>query len=230
MSTRINLNFAVINCQCFCIKHPRYRLLVLSILILKFNIFCVIFTQLSKMFEVLLKEKLSIENKLKTLQNEYLILKRGINEQSRETEGIKKSQHIKDSIVQLNNILIDYKLSVTTFENLSKQISESKSIVKEIDKQLNIVIESHKIVIPEHLLPTPALIEDQENIENLENQSIEDQEEDISSDKENSRNITSDSSCESPFSPTVVLSRSLNFGDFTPAVKSHSKLSIFRKL
>lgn len=186
------------------------------------------------MFEVLLKEKLSVENKLKKLQNDYLILKRGINERSKEAEGIKKSQHIKDSIAQLNNILIDYKSSITTFENLSKQISESKSIVKEIDKQLNIIIESHKIVIPEHLLPSPNLVEDEENLENitshLENQSIEDKEEDLSSDKENSRNITSDKSCESPFSPTVVLSRSLNFGDFTPAVKSHSKISIYRKL
>lgn len=186
------------------------------------------------MFEFLLKEKLAIENKLKTLQNDYLILKRGINERSGDTEGIKKSQHIKDSLVKLNDILIDYKSSVLTFENLSKQIRESKSIVKEIDKQLNIIIESHNIVIPEHLLPKPELFEDQENLENitshLENQTIEDKEEDYSSDKENSRHITSDKSCESPFSPTVVLSRSLNLGDFTPAVKSHSKLSIYRKL
>ncbi|CAO1394144.1 unnamed protein product [Diamesa serratosioi] len=185
------------------------------------------------MFEVLLKEKLAVENKLKTLQNEYLILKRGLNEQSQEREGIKKSQHIKDNIEKLNDILKDYKLCASVYENLSKQISESKSIVKEIDKQLNVVIESHNIIIPEHLLPKPAYFENIENItSHLENQSIEDQEEedDSGSDKENSRNFTSDKSCESPFSPTVVLSRSLNFGDFTPAVKSHSKSSIFRKL
>lgn len=189
------------------------------------------------MFEVLLKEKLAIENKLKLLQNEYLILKRGLNERTCETEGYKKSQHIKDSIVKLNDILVDYKSCVLVYENLSKEISESKSIVNEIDKQLNIIIESHKILVPEHLLAKPALFEDPENFENItshiENQSIDNtdkEEEDSSSDKENSNILSSDKNCESYFSPTVLLSRSIGLIDYTPAVKSHSKVSVYRKL
>jgi hypothetical protein len=194
------------------------------------------------MFCSLLKAKLDIEAKVINLQKDYLELfsfsLRQTDTENNKTENAKKL--LQEKIETVEKIVGEYKIVLNQHHQISAEIIEAKETAEELNENIDSLFELLQIEIPEELKhrqqPTeiltrfsiqPAFETSDEEEENKENSRSYQEEEELS-DKENSGlNNSSDY-----FSPNIQIKKSIvadNDALYTPAVKSSSKLPLFKR-
>lgn len=200
------------------------------------------------MFEILLKEKLQTESKIKSLQTRYLKLR---VTQFEEIVGEKKSEETKQILDNhfkaLKEIRDCYQAILRQFKEVNRVITDAEETLEEIEAEVDAIVQISEIELPQELIlnNNKSLIlttntndfqeEDKEN-STLQQNFEENEEEEDNSDKENSilnainfSKTSSDSETySSPFSPNVRIQKSF-VGDHTPAIKTTSRLPTFKR-
>lgn len=204
------------------------------------------------MFGVFLHRKIEIESKVNHLQRTYLQLLRAPIHRLDLDDNNKAAARkiIQQKLDQLETIKSEYKQFINTHRELSASIAEAKEDCAEIEKSLDDLFEVLQIENPEPFVEEPKgndlssttlkheahqLGQQDESIlsDSDDNLSARDEEEeDENSDKENYQSSPhSDSDQNSYFSPNIQIRKSIRNTDaecFTPAIKSHSKLPVYR--
>jgi hypothetical protein len=207
------------------------------------------------MFGILYKSKLEIEAKVNNLQKVYVQLLKapiqGIH--FHEQNNIERAREIvKEKLQNLEKIKAEYIAALKQFEQVSKDIIEAKESTAELEDLLDSLFDTLNLEIPEELKkeqsapaitvtspgPTEAQIEaaeeDKENSVSYQDSSRE-QEEEENEDKENSSNYQNGqplSDSDEYFSPKILIRKTIDSSNtdcYTPAIKSSSRLPIFRR-
>lgn len=198
----------------------------------------------NEMFGVFLKTKLDIEAKLHKLQKDYIDLVRSpllqnLNEENN-LEAAKKL--IEEKISNLESV----KQELSSYLNQSRETSELLIEVSEaseaIESELDQLFEVLNLEIPEDLKHKSLNLAAETNptesqpipIEAAQDYLTEDEsseEEEDASDKENSRIVETKSDSDEYFSPNIQIRKSFKENNecYTPAVKSTSKINIFKR-
>jgi hypothetical protein len=197
------------------------------------------------MFSELLKAKLEIESKVKSLQKTYFDL---LSSPVRDIEITDDNnldsakQILEDKLETIDKIKGEYQIALNQHILISAELQEAKETAEEIEDSLDSLFEALGIGIPEDLKKkTAEEVEqeasfkelDQENRQDDSNLQRYEEEEDLS-DKENSV-LDSDNSSGGYFSPNIQIQKlslgpnSTNEALYTPAIKSTSKGRFFKR-
>lgn len=203
-------------------------------------------------FAAFLHRKIEIEAKVNHLQRTYLQLLRApiqsldLNEESKAAS----EKILKQKLEKCENITAEYLKILKTHRELHELVAEAKEDCREIEQSLDNLFEVLQIENPEPLanetkendlssatlkLEAVHLRQQNESILTESDANIsarkEEEEEDDNSDKENYQSSPQSDSENSYFSPNIQISKSIRDTDaecFTPAIKSHSKLPVYR--
>lgn len=180
------------------------------------------------MFGIFLKKKLEIETKLNYLEKFYLdLLGLPILPIVSETKSLEKATEIlKNKLETLNKIKEEYTEVLDVYEKFSKELTEAKVDLNELELELDNIFGCLELDIPKHLIKESEC-EEQEPLE----QTSEDSEKENSVIQEEEyfiadKDFLEKSYSEEYFSPNVQILKSgriANSGTYTPAVKSLSK-------
>jgi hypothetical protein len=195
------------------------------------------------MFCALLKAKLDIEARVINLQKNYLEL---LSSPVRHIE-YKNSEDAKNllssKIETIEKIVNEYKAAIRQHHQISADIIEAREIAQDLEADLDNLCEALEIEIPEEFKQKPKIAQltqfvqrisiqpesdSSEEEENKEHSRVyqQDSEEEETSDKENS--VLSNSG--EYFSPNIQIQKTNNNSAlYTPAVKSSSKLPLFKR-
>lgn len=199
------------------------------------------------MFCALLKAKLEIEAKINNLQKNYLeLLSSSVRqlEFSNQNNTEIASSLLKAKVETVEKIIVDYKAALNQHHQTSAEIIETKETAEQLEADLDNLLVALQIEVPEELKKQPVQLteivqrlsiqtafelsdEEEENKENSKN-CPESEEEENASDKENSVLNSSGGY----FSPNIQIKKSFvsdNDALYTPAIKSSSKLPLFKR-
>jgi hypothetical protein len=202
------------------------------------------------MFADLLKAKLEIESKVKSLQKTYFdLLSSPVREIEFNNENNLDSakQILENKLEEIEKIKEEYQVALNQHLLVGAELQEAKETAEEIEDSLDSLFEALGIEVPEDLKKkTEEEVEqeaspqelDQENRQdnsNLQRFSDEEEEEEDLSDKENSILDVSHNSSGGYFSPNIQIQKlslgpnSTNEALYTPAIKSTSKGHFFKR-
>lgn len=206
------------------------------------------------LFGVFLNRKIEIEAKVNQLQRTYLQLLRApiqnieFDDTTKANNKAAAQKILKQKLDQLVEVKSQYKQFLATHRELRDLVAEAKEDCNEIEKSLDYLFEELGVENPEPLTEEATesdsssatlqqeaqeLAQQNESIftnDSEANISTRDEEEDDNSDKENYQSSPQTDS-DGYFSPNIQIRKSIKDTDaecFTPAVKSHSKLPIFK--
>lgn len=202
------------------------------------------------LFGVFLHRKIEIESKVNHLQRTYLQLLRAPI-QSLDLDNNSKAaveKLLKEKLEKCKNIKSEISQILNTHRELCESVTEAKYHCIGIEKSLDYLFEALKIENPEPLaepteesnLSSATLKQEVQHLAQRNesilsefdaNISARDEEEDENSDKENYQSPPPSDLEDSYFSPNVQIRKSFRTTDaecFTPAIKSHSKLPVFK--
>ena len=202
------------------------------------------------MFSVFLRAKLDIESKISNLQKTYLqLLKAPICELQFNKQNDKEAANkiYSEKLEKLSEIKKEYKQALDQYQVTVQLIIESKELAKHCEEYLDHCFAALEITIPEEFIKKQEeeaskkeeAAQQSENLsETLDLTSSlisrdldEDEEEEDTSDKENRESFSQLSDSEY-FSPNVIIRKSfknLESDCYTPAVKSTSKLPLYKQ-
>jgi hypothetical protein len=185
------------------------------------------------MFEVLLKAKIELENRVRDLeQKKNRLIRLEIEQYGGTTNSEDIQKILTEDLKSLEKIYEHYFTIIQTRKQLSDEIKEANKLVSDIDKELDEIIERFGLELPEEL-KIRKLAEDLEN-STLGNTYTEDTSSNCSSDKENTldnlKEPEPDNFDPDSFSPRIFISKTPGSLLDTPAFKSTRKIPIRRCL
>lgn len=181
------------------------------------------------MFEVLLKAKLELEERIKDLERKKTKLIRQEIEKSTQQENLEIKIKISSDCQKLVEIKKNFYQYLFAKKQLSDEIKSANKLTDEIDKELDQLIESLGLELPENLQYIEENIEEENPVVN-QTFSAEDS---GSSDKENTienlKEPEADNFDPDSFSPRIFISKPNSQNCETPAFKSAGRKQLFRR-
>lgn len=203
------------------------------------------------MFAVLLKAKLDIESKVVNLQKKYIELLRNpilpVRFSITEENSFDAAEKlIEEKIIKIADIREQYISALRKFTEVKALLAEVKESAEKVESEIDWLFDALKLKVPEDLVKktteeteTGAEAASSEQPEAKDSTytflTDEEEEEDFRedfSDKENSQSCAPKSDSDNYFSPNIQIRKSFkgnNTDCYTPAIKSSSKLSLFKR-